>query len=95
MRYGNLCIAAHNYKNDTFFSNISKLETNDKIKITDNFGITLEYETYDIKKANQNDLSCINQATNSLREITLITCDSSNDNFRIIVKAREKTNGKQ
>lgn len=95
MKYGNLCIAAHNYKNDTFFSNLSKLETNDKIKISDNFGITLEYEAYDIKKANQNDLSCINQDTNGLREITLITCDSSNDNFRIIVKAKEKTNGKQ
>ncbi len=94
MKYGNLCIAAHNYKNDTFFSNLSKIEKNDKIKISDNFGITLEYEAYDIKKAKQNDLSCISQDTNSLREITLITCDSSNDNFRIIVKAREKINGK-
>lgn len=36
MKYGNLCIAAHNYKNDTFFSNISKLEIGDLITIYDN-----------------------------------------------------------
>ena len=33
---GNLCIAAHNYKNDTFFSNISKLKIGDIIDIYDN-----------------------------------------------------------
>ncbi|MCI8621812.1 MAG: sortase [Clostridia bacterium] len=34
--YGNLCIAGHNYKNDTFFSNISKLNYGDIIEIHDN-----------------------------------------------------------
>lgn len=33
---GNLCIAAHNYKNNTFFSNLSKLEIGDIIEISDN-----------------------------------------------------------
>lgn len=35
-KIGNLCIAGHNYKNNTFFSNLSKLENNDIIKIQDN-----------------------------------------------------------
>lgn len=90
MKYGNLCVAAHNYKNDTFFSNISKLETGDIIKISDDSGITLEYEVYDTKKIKQTDLSCTNQNTNGLRKVTLITCDSFDDSFRTIVKAKEK-----
>ena len=36
MKYGNLCIAAHNYKDGTFFSNISELEIGDIITIYDN-----------------------------------------------------------
>ncbi len=33
----NLCIAGHNYNNKQFFSQIDKLEVNDKIIIVDNF----------------------------------------------------------
>ena len=33
---GNMCLAGHNYKNDTFFSKLSKLKTGDIIEIHDN-----------------------------------------------------------
>lgn len=53
-------------------------------------GIVLEYEVYETFKASQSDLSCIQQNTNGLKIVTLVTCDSFDDNFRIIVKAKEK-----
>lgn len=89
MKYGNLCIAAHNYKNETFFSNISKLKNGSSIEIYDTFGNHLNYEVYDIYKLEQSDLSCISQDTNNLKIVTLITCDSINDNYRTVVKAKE------
>lgn len=89
MKYGNLCIAGHNYKNNTFFSNLSKLEIGDIINIKDINGNTLDYKIYDIYKSTQTDLSSVNQDTNNLRVITLITCDNFNDNFRTVVKAKE------
>ena len=92
MKLGNLCIAAHNYKNDSFFSNISKLELGDIIKIYDSFGVVLDYEIYDIYKTKQTDLSCTNQDTKSLKVVTLITCDSFDDSMRYIIKAKEKIN---
>ena len=88
---GNLCIAGHNYKNDTFFSNISNLDYGDIIKIYDNKGKLQLYKTENVYKTKQTDLSCTNQDNNNLKVITLITCDSSNDNFRTIVKAVETT----
>ncbi|MCI8519373.1 MAG: sortase [Clostridia bacterium] len=89
MKFGNACIAGHNYKNDTFFSNISKLENGDIVEIHDNNNNTIKYEIYEVTRANQNDISCLNQDTDNSRIITLITCDSINDNYRIIVKAKE------
>jgi len=89
MKCGNLCIAGHNYKNNTFFSNLSKLELGDIIEIQDVFGYSIEYKVYDIYKSEQNDLSCTNQNTDNLKVITLITCDNINDNFRTIIKAKE------
>ena len=90
MKFGNLCIAAHNYKNDLFFSNIAKLKIGDTIKIHDNFGISLEYEIYNIYKIKQTDTSCTSQDTHGLRIITLITCDNFDDTLRTIVVAKEK-----
>ena len=77
MKYGNLCIAAHNYKDGTFFSNISELEIGDIITI------------YDIYKSNEKDLSCISQDTNNMKIITLITCDNIDNSKRVIIKAKE------
>lgn len=67
MKYGNLCIAAHNYKNTKFFSNLSKLQNGDTIKIYDNSGISLEYEIYNIYKAKYTDISCTSQETNRFK----------------------------
>lgn len=52
-------------------------------------GRLIKYSVYEIYKLEQNNLSCINQDTNNLRVVTLITCDSNNDNYRTIVKAKE------
>ena len=89
MKYGNLCIAAHNYNNGTFFSDISKLKKDDTFKVYDNYGNSQIYKIEKIYKTKQNDTSCTNQDTNNLKIVTLITCDNINDNFRTIVKAIE------
>ena len=52
-------------------------------------GRYINYEVYEIYKSKQNDLSCINQNTNELKIVTLVTCDSFDDSFRIIIKAKE------
>lgn len=87
-RLGNLCIAGHNYKNHLMFSKLNDLNNNDSIFITDLNGNKLEYIVYDIYIINEDDLSCINQNYNI--EITLITCNSTNNNKRIVVKAKMK-----
>ena len=84
---GNLCIAGHNYANNTHFGKIDVLNKGDLIKIYDVNGNFLIYKTYDIYETKYNDLSCTNQNTNGMKEITLITCNNINGN-RIVVKAK-------
>ncbi len=86
---GNLCIAAHNYKNETFFSNISKLVNGDIITIYDTNENYIDYIVYKVYTTFEADTECINQDTFNLKVITLITCDSLNNKFRTIVKAKE------
>lgn len=88
-KIGNLCIAAHNYNNSTFFSKITLLKNNDKITLYDSNGNALDYYVYDIYETNYDDLSCM-QSSN-FREVTLITCNNLNSNKRIIVKAKERS----
>ena len=85
--FGNLCIAGHNYANNTHFGKIDVLNKGDLIKIYDVNGNFLIYKIYDIYETKYNDLSCTNQNTNGMKEITLITCNNINGN-RIVVKAR-------
>ncbi len=85
---GNLCIAGHNYKNDTFFSNISTLVSGDIITIYDTSQNSYDYIVYDVYKSRSDNLECISQDTNGLKIITLVTCDTINDNYRTIVKAK-------
>ena len=85
---GNLCIAAHNYDDNRFFSKIEKLKTGDVITIYDNRGSYKYYKIYKVFETNIDDISCTNQDTNGKREVTLVTCNNINGN-RIIVKARE------
>lgn len=86
---GNLCIAGHNYIDNTQFGKVNNLNINDFIKISDLDGNFIEYEIYDKKQISANDLSCTEQNTNGLREITLITCNNIKGN-RVCIKAREK-----
>ena len=86
---GNLCIAGHNYDNNTFFSNLYKLNIGDEINIYDLSNYSIKYYIYDKYEINKNDTSCISQKTNGNKEITLITCNNFNNN-RLVVKAREK-----
>ena len=86
---GNICIAAHNYKNDTFFSNISLLVNGDIVTIYDNSGGSTEYIVYKVYKTLSNDISCINQNTNNSKIVTLVTCDTIDNHYRTIVKAKE------
>ena len=82
---GNLCIAGHNYNNNLFFSNISKLKKEDKIYIYDNQNheyIYSVFANYEVKTDNLSPLS--NSFSN---ELTLITCNNLN-NHRIIIKAK-------
>ena len=87
-RFGNMCIAAHNYKNNLMFSKLNKLEKKDSIYITDLNKDKFEYIVYEKYISSEDDWSCINQQNNI--EITLITCNTSNNKERIIIKAKMK-----
>lgn len=83
---GNFCIAGHNY--NKIFGKIKTLETNDKILLTDVYGDTITYQVYDVYKTSPKDVSCLNQDTQSEKELTLITC-TAGATKRVIVKAIE------
>lgn len=83
---GNFCIIGHNYRNSSFFSKLSTLETKDIIQLQDMSGKTVEYMVYDTYVVEPEDLSCTNQNTNGKKEITLITC-YDNGKRRTVIKA--------
>jgi len=85
---GNLCIAGHNYVDARFFSELSRLNTNDLITIIDLKERSIDYIVYDIYETFPNDLTPLAQNTNGVREITLITCNNVNGK-RLIIKACE------
>lgn len=87
---GNLCIAAHNYNDSRFFSNISKLNIDDEIQIFNSNGKMLIYKVFEKYETEVNDVSCTLPQGNNTIEITLITCNNFNGN-RIIVKAKSMT----
>ena len=84
---GNLCIAAHNYDDSRFFSNISKLNVNDEIQIFDSNGKAMFYKVFDKYETATGDTSCTFPLGNNTIEITLVTCNNLTGN-RIIVKAK-------
>lgn len=86
---GNLCIAAHNYDDNRFFSNLYKLDIGDIINIYDSSNSCITYSIYQKYEISIKDTSCTDQNTNGVKEITLVTCNNINKN-RLIVKAREK-----
>lgn len=89
MKFGNVCIAAHNYDNDKFFSKINTLNNEDLIYIYTLNGEKQEYNVTNNFETEFNDTSCTSQDTNGNRELTLVTCNNVN-NRRIIVKAVNK-----
>ncbi len=87
-KVGNLCIAAHNYDNNMFFSNLYKLEINDTINIYNSNNQLVTYSIYNKFETSKNDTSCTSQNTNGKKEITLVTCNNITKN-RLIIKAIE------
>ena len=85
--YGNLCIAGHNYDNYKFFSKISFLNVNDEIIIYDANGSKHSYFVFNKFEVKDDDLSPLDNSDQTIKQITLITCNNSNSN-RIIVQAK-------
>ena len=89
---GNMVILGHNYKNNKFFGNLSKIQHGEIVKITDLTGKTLDYKVYDTYVIDPNDNTCTSQLTDGKKEITLITCHYENGmnhaTKRFVVKAR-------
>ena len=85
-RIGNLCIAGHNYKNSSMFSNLHKLDIGDFFYITDLNNTRLKYIIYDKFIVNKNNLECIKNVNRV--EVTLITCDNLDNSKRLVIKAK-------
>ena len=85
---GNTVLAAHNYRNGTFFSNNKKLEEGDLIYITDSDGDCQEYTIYNTYIAAAEDFSYATRNTNGKREISLSTC-TTDASTRLVIWARE------
>ena len=85
---GNLCIAAHNYNDNSFFGNLYKLETGDLIYIYDINGIKNTYSLVYKYETSISDTSCTSQYTLGMKQVTLVTCNNKNKK-RLIVIASE------
>ncbi len=85
---GNLCIAAHNYNNSKFFSNLFLLDINDEIYLYDNLENKYIYKVFDYYEVNYSDLSPVLNYNQFSKELTLVTCNNLNQ-MRFIVKAKQ------
>ena len=81
---GNICIAGHNYDNNKFFSNITFLNVNDEIHLSNSSNKVFYYYINKIYEVKHDDLSPIYSYDNSKKQLTLVTCNNRNNN-RIIV----------
>ena len=84
---GNLCIAGHNYVDNRFFSNLNKLNINDKFEIYDNLENKAEYIVYEKYEVDPSNLDCINQNTNGKKIVTLLTCNNVTSK-RLVIKGK-------
>lgn len=87
-KIGNLCIAGHNYIDNTSFAQIVKLTSGDTINIYGLDGKSVEYHVTEKKEVEETDFSCTSQFTNGKRIVTLMTCNSIKQT-RVIVRAEE------
>lgn len=85
---GNLCLAGHDYINNSMFGNIKKLENGDEILVTDLYGNTVTYIVFDKYNTDPNDVSVLDSIDSSRREVTLITCTNGNKD-RLIIRSTE------
>ena len=84
---GNTVIVGHNYRNGTFFSNLSKLKNGDKIYITDASGKQVEYTVYKNYETTAEDTTYMTRDTAGKMEISLSTC-TVDSNYRTIILAK-------
>ena len=85
---GNYTVAGHNNRDGTMFGKTKRLQIDDKIKITDLKGETIEYEIFKIYSILPDDVSCVESVKANTREVTLITCTNGHKN-RLVTKARQ------
>ena len=85
---GNVVIAGHNYRNQSFFSNNKNLQSGDKIYITDELGRKMTYVVYKNFQATAEDTSFYVRDTGGLPEITLTTCVANDSTKRTIIFAK-------
>ena len=81
---GNLCIAGHNYIDNTFFAKITNLIKDDEITIYDLSGNKQSYFVTEKKEVESTNLDCTSQETNGQKWITLVTCNSLKGTRHII-----------
>ena len=87
-KIGNLCIAGHNYIDNTSFAQIVKLTSGDTINIYGLDGKSVEYHVTEKREVEGTDFSCTSQFTGGKRIVTLMTCNSIKQT-RVIVRAEE------
>ena len=86
---GNLCLAGHDYINNSMFGGINKLENGDEILITDLYGNKVTYTVFDKYTTNPDDTSVLESVDSNKREVTRITWSNGNKD-RLIIRATEK-----
>lgn len=85
---GNTVLAAHNYRDGTFFSNNKNLSVGDKIYITDITGQEIEYAITKSYITGETDFEYAIRNTEGKREISLSTC-TTDPTKRLVIWARE------
>ena len=84
---GNTTIAGQNYRNGLWFANNKKLNSGDKIYITDSSGRRVAYTIYNKYEADENESDYITRDTQGVTEISLTTC-TDDSKARIIILAK-------
>ena len=87
-KYGNLCIAGHNYNNSKFFSNLFLLNNGDEIFLYDNSEQKFIYKVFSYYEVSSSDMSPILDYDRNIKQLTLVTCNNLNQN-RLIIKAKQ------
>lgn len=85
---GNLCIAGHNYIDNSFFGKLRLLDIGDKVKIYDLYGNVIKYSIFYKTEVENTDFRYTSQDTRGMRIVTLMTCNSLK-NTRLMYLAKE------